>query len=211
MEDLGSGNLLDLTPYGLEHEPTVAEVVGSGVDLVTFSGDKLLGGPQAGLVVGRKSYVDLLKRHPLNRAVRIDKMTLAALEATLRHYLEPAAALQAIPSLRMLTASVHDVNRRAQRLVRQLKGTLPAEWTVNIRNDVSEVGAGALPLTKIPTRVVTVLAAHVSASEIERRFRQQNPAVVGRIQQGTFLLDMRTVQDHELAELGQALRRLCGL
>jgi L-seryl-tRNA(Ser) seleniumtransferase len=210
MEDLGSGNLIDLTPYGLEHEPTVAEVVGTGVDLVTFSGDKLLGGPQAGLVVGRKHYIDLLKRHPLNRAVRIDKMTLAALEATLRHYLEPAAALQAIPGLRMLTASVRDVNRRAQRLVRQLRDTLPADWAVKVQANVSEVGAGAMPLTKIPTRVVTVLATYVSASELERRFRQHNPAVVGRIQQGTFFLDMRTVQDHELPELVQAFRRLYG-
>jgi L-seryl-tRNA(Ser) seleniumtransferase len=210
MEDLGSGNLIDLTPYGLEHEPTVAEAVGAGVDLVTFSGDKLLGGPQAGIVVGRKSYIDVLKRHPLNRAVRIDKMTLAALEATLRHYLEPAAAVEAIPGLRMLTAPVRDVNRRAQRLVRSLKDTLPADWTFHIQDDVSEVGAGALPLTKIPTRVVTVVSAYLSASEIERRFRQHHPAVVGRIRQGTFILDMRTVQDHELPEIVQAFRRLLG-
>jgi len=210
MEDLGSGNLIDLRPYGLEHEPTVDEVVGAGVDLVTFSGDKLLGGPQAGIVVGRKQYIDLLQRHPLNRAVRIDKMTLAALEATLRHYLEPSAAVEAIPGLRMLTASVRDVNRRAQRLVRSLKDTLPADWAIGVQDDVSEVGAGALPLTKIPTRVVTVRSRHVSASEIERRFRQQNPAVVGRIQQGTFFLDMRTVQDHELPEIIQAFRRLYG-
>jgi L-seryl-tRNA(Ser) seleniumtransferase len=210
MEDLGSGNLIDLTPYGLEHEPTVAEAVGAGVDLVTFSGDKLLGGPQAGIVVGRKSYIEVLKRHPLNRAVRIDKMTLAALEATLRHYLEPAAAVEAIPGLRMLTAPVRDVNRRAQRLVRSLKDTLPADWTFHIQDDVSEVGAGALPLTKIPTRVVTVVSAYLSASEIERRFRQHHPAVVGRIRQGTFILDMRTVQDHELPEIVQAFRRLLG-
>jgi L-seryl-tRNA(Ser) seleniumtransferase len=210
MEDLGSGNLIDLTPYGLEHEPTVAEVVNDGIDLVTFSGDKLLGGPQAGIIVGGKRYIDVLKRHPLNRAVRIDKMTLAALEATLRHYLDPAAALQAIPGLRMLTAPVRDVNRRAQRLARQLKDVLPAGWTVKVQDDVSEVGAGALPLAQIPTRVVTVLSAYISASEIERRLRQGHPAVVGRIQQGTFFLDMRTVQDHELVEITQAFRRLFG-
>jgi L-seryl-tRNA(Ser) seleniumtransferase len=208
MEDLGSGNLIDLTPYGLDQEPTVSEVVGAGVDLVTFSGDKLLGGPQAGLIVGKKRYIEVLRRHPLNRAVRIDKMTLAALEATLRHYLDPLAAVQDIPTLRMLTAPLSEVNRRARRLFRQLSGALPRDWSIAVQADVSEVGAGALPLTKIPTRVLAVRAASVSAAELERRFRGQRPAVLGRIQHETFLLDLRTVQDHELPEVVQAFQRV---
>ncbi len=208
MEDLGSGNLIDLGRYGLDQEPTVSEVIRAGVDIVTFSGDKLLGGPQAGLIVGKKRYVEVLKRHPLNRAVRIDKMTLAALEATLRHYLDPDAAVREIPTLRMLTAPLAQVNRRAQRLLRQLKGMLPAGWSVSVQTDAAEVGAGALPLAKIPTRVLAVRSANASAAELERRFRQQRPAVLGRIQQNTLLLDMRTVQDQELADIVQAFQRV---
>jgi L-seryl-tRNA(Ser) seleniumtransferase len=210
MEDLGSGNLIDLAAYGLEQEPTVSEVVRAGVDVVTFSGDKLLGGPQAGILVGKRRYIEVLKRHPLNRALRIDKMTLAALEATLRHYLDPDAAVRAIPTLQMITAPVQEVNRRARRVLRQVSGAIGDDWAISVQADVSEVGAGALPLTKIPTRVVSVRSARLSAAAIEERFRGQNPPVLGRIQQDTFLLDMRMVQDHELPEVVQAFRRVCG-
>jgi L-seryl-tRNA(Ser) seleniumtransferase len=210
MEDLGSGNLVDLAAHGLEQEPTVPQVVGDGVDVVTFSGDKLLGGPQAGILVGKRRYLEMLKRHPLNRALRIDKMTLAALEATLRHYLDPNEAIRAIPTLRMITAPVQEVNRRARRLLRQLTGVVSADWALDVRADVSEVGAGALPLTKIPTRVLGVRSARLSAAAIEHSFRRQDPSVLGRVQQDTFLLDMRMVQDHELLEVVQAFRRVCG-
>jgi L-seryl-tRNA(Ser) seleniumtransferase len=210
MEDLGSGNLVDLAAYGLEQEPTVSEVVRAGVDVVTFSGDKLLGGPQAGILVGKRRYIDVLKRHPLNRALRIDKMTLAALEATLRHYLDLDAAVRAIPTLQMITDPVQQVNRRARRLLRQLTGAIGDDWSVSVQDDVAEVGAGALPLTKIPTRVVSVRSARISATEIEQRFRDQQPPVLGRIQQDSFLLDLRMVQDHELPEVVQAFRRVCG-
>jgi L-seryl-tRNA(Ser) seleniumtransferase len=210
MEDLGSGNLVDLAAYGLEQEPTVSEVVRAGVDVVTFSGDKLLGGPQAGILVGKRRYIDVLKRHPLNRALRIDKMTLAALESTLRHYLDPDMAVRDIPTLQMITAPVQEVNRRARRLLRQLSGGIGDDWSISAQDDASEVGAGALPLTKIPTRVVSVRSIRRSASEIEQCFRSQNPPVLGRIQQDSFLLDMRMVQDHELPEVVQAFRRVCG-
>jgi L-seryl-tRNA(Ser) seleniumtransferase len=210
MEDLGSGNLIDLAAYGLEQEPTVSEVVRAGIDVVTFSGDKLLGGPQAGILVGKKRYIEVLKRHPLNRALRIDKMTLAALEATLRHYIDPDAAVRAIPTLHMITAPVQEVNRRARRILRQVTGMMSDDWSVAVQTDVSEVGAGALPLTKIPTRVISVRSARMSASAIEQSFRRQDPPVLGRIQQDTFLLDMRMIQDHELPEVVQAFRRVCG-
>ncbi|MBI3327005.1 MAG: L-seryl-tRNA(Sec) selenium transferase [Nitrospinae bacterium] len=209
MEDLGSGNLIDLAPYGLEPEPTVAEVVRAGVDLVTFSGDKLLGGPQAGIMVGKTRFIEVLKRHPLNRVVRIDKMTVAALEATLRQYLNPTAAVQEIPPLRMLTAPLQEVDRRARRLLRRLKAKLASGWSLGIQADVSEVGAGALPLEKIPTRVLTLRSERVSAAEIERCFRQQSPAVLGRIQHDTFLLDMRTVQDRDLPDIALAFQQVC--
>jgi L-seryl-tRNA(Ser) seleniumtransferase len=209
MEDLGSGNLVDLAAYGLEPEPTVSEVVRAGVDVVSFSGDKLLGGPQAGILVGKQRYLEVLKRHPLNRALRIDKMTVAALEATMRHYLDPAAAVREIPTLRMITAPPPEVNRRARRLLRQLKGAIGGDWSLSVQADVSEVGAGALPLTKIPTWVISVHSARMSATEIERSFRRHDPPVLGRIQQDSFLLDMRMVQDHELAEVVQAFQRVC--
>ncbi len=210
MEDLGSGNLVDLAAYGLEQEPMVSEVIRAGVEVVTFSGDKLLGGPQAGILVGKKRQIEVLKRHPLNRALRIDKMTLAALEATLRHYLDPGTAVREVPTLRMITAPVQEVNRRARRVLRQLKGVLSGEWRVSVQADVSEVGAGALPLTKIPTRVISVRSALMSATQIEHSFRRQDPPVLGRIQQDAFLLDMRMVQDHELAEVVRAFQRVCG-
>ncbi|MGH8066449.1 MAG: L-seryl-tRNA(Sec) selenium transferase [Candidatus Entotheonellia bacterium] len=210
MEDLGSGNLVDLAAYGLEQEPMVSEVVRAGVDVVTFSGDKLLGGPQAGILVGKKRYIEVLKRSPLNRALRIDKMTLAALEATLRHYLDPDAAVREIPTLQMITAPMQAVNRRARRLLRQLKGVGGDDWSVSVQADVSEVGAGALPLTKIATQAISLRSTRMSATEIEQSFRRQDPPVLGRIQQDTFLLDMRMVQDHELPEVVQAFRRVCG-
>jgi L-seryl-tRNA(Ser) seleniumtransferase len=210
MEDLGSGNLVDLSAYGVDQEPTVSEVVRSGVDVVTFSGDKLLGGPQAGILVGKKRYIELLKRHPLNRALRIDKLTLAALDATLRHYVDSRAAVREIPTLRMITAPMQDVTRRSRRLLRQLKGVIGGHSSINLQPDVSEVGAGTLPLTKIPTQVVSVRSTRRSATEIERGFRNQDPAVLGRIQQERFLLDMRMVQDHELPEIVQAFRQVCG-
>jgi L-seryl-tRNA(Ser) seleniumtransferase len=169
-----------------------------------------LGGPQAGILVGKKRYLEVLKRHPLNRALRIDKMTLAALEATLRHYLDPDAAVRAIPTLQMITAPLQEVNRRARRLLRQLTGVMSEEWSIAVQADVAEVGAGALPLTKIPTRVISVRSTRMSASAIEQSFRRQDPPVLGRIQQDTFLLDMRMVQDHELPEVVQAFRRVCG-
>jgi L-seryl-tRNA(Ser) seleniumtransferase len=209
MEDLGSGNLVDLKAFGLEPEPTVSEVVRAGVDVVTFSGDKLLGGPQSGILVGKKRYLDMLKRHPLNRALRIDKLTLAALEATLRHYLDPEEAVRAVPTLQMITAPIQAVNRRARRLRRQLAGIVSSDWVVEVRADVSEVGAGALPLTQIPTRVISVHCNRLSATAIEHSFRRQDPPVLGRIQQDTFLLDMRMVQDQELPEVVQAFRRVC--
>lgn len=209
MEDLGSGNLIDLAAYGLEQEPTVSAVVRAGVDVVTYSGDKLLGGPQAGIIVGKKRYVEVLKRHPLNRALRIDKLTLAALEGTLRHYLDPAAAVRDIPTLRMLTAPVQEINRRAQRLLRQVRGAVASDWAISVQAEASEVGAGALPLTKIPTRVLSVRSPRVSAADIEHRFRRHDPPVLGRIQQEMFLLDMRMVQDHELPEVAQAFLRVC--
>ncbi|MEK7879952.1 MAG: L-seryl-tRNA(Sec) selenium transferase, partial [candidate division NC10 bacterium] len=155
MEDLGSGSLVDLRPYGFPHEPTVQETVASGVDLVSFSGDKLLGGPQAGIVVGRSDLVERLRKNPLNRALRIDKLTVAGLEATLHAY-EAGRALETIPTLRMLTEPVAAVRRRARRLFRKLSPKAQVTLGCALVEDRAQVGGGALPLAELPTGAVAL-------------------------------------------------------
>ncbi len=150
MEDLGSGMLIDLSPYGLPQEPTVAAAVAAGVDVVTFSGDKLLGGPQAGLIVGRKAAVDTIRRHPLARALRSDKLTLAALEATLRLYLDPQRALAEIPALRMLAIPAAELKRRCRRLQRQITAACGERLQADVVPAAATVGGGALPLSELP-------------------------------------------------------------
>ncbi|MCK4502325.1 MAG: L-seryl-tRNA(Sec) selenium transferase, partial [Desulfuromonadales bacterium] len=148
MEDLGSGLLLDLSGYGLEREPTVPEVVKAGVDVITFSGDKLLGGPQAGIIVGRADLIQKLRKHPLARALRIDKLTLAALESTLRLYLQPEQALQEIPVLNMFAAAPEQQQQRCQKLFEQLDSAALAA-DIELVADASRVGGGAMPLTEL--------------------------------------------------------------
>ncbi|HEY5506059.1 MAG TPA: L-seryl-tRNA(Sec) selenium transferase, partial [Coriobacteriia bacterium] len=155
-EDQGSGVLIDLAPYGLPDEPTVRSSIEAGVDLVSVSGDKLLGGPQAGILAGTKSVIDRLKKHPLARALRLDKMTLAALEATLRLYLDPERALAEIPTLRMLTESPDSVEARARALADRIAAACGEALLVATEPDVSRAGGGALPLADIPTTVVTL-------------------------------------------------------
>src|SRR5438105_3910107 len=152
MEDLGSGSLVDLRAWGFPYEPTVPEVVASGVDLVTFSGDKLLGGPQAGIVVGTRSLVGRLKTNPVNRALRIDKFTIAALEATLHAY-EAGTALETVPTLRLLTEPLASIRRRAQRLLARLEPRVRQRLAARVVDDRSQVGGGALPTVELPTAV----------------------------------------------------------
>ena len=200
LEDLGSGCLLDLSPYGIAKEPTVQEALTAGVDLVTFSGDKLLGGPQAGIILGRKKYLDLIEKNPLSRALRIDKLTLAGLEFTLRVYgqAEPAAS---IPVLRMLTCPLERLERRAKRLHRQWKGKLDSFCRVKIKEEFSQVGGGALPLQRLPTWVVALRPLSTTAARVEKRLRESNPPVIVRVQEGEILLDLRTVAEREEKEL----------
>ena len=208
MEDLGSGTLVDLQPYGLHDEPTVTEVVSGGVDLVTFSGDKLLGGPQAGIVVGKAACVDRLRRHPMHRAVRVDKFTLAALEATLRLYADPEAARRQIPTLAMLGLSPLDIARRIRRLRRLIPPNCEAAYQPQVVDGSSAVGGGALPLADLPTRLLALKPDFCSVNTLERRLRCRRPAVIGRIAQGRLLLDLRTVTAREIPEIATALREL---
>jgi len=208
MEDLGSGCFVDLRSHGLPHEPTVPETVAAGADLVTFSGDKLLGGPQAGIVVGRQEVVEPLRRNPLNRALRIDKLTLAALEATLRAYEDPAQALRDIPALRMLTELEGAVRRRAQRCLRRVPAPARAALAARLVADRSQVGGGALPLAELPTAALALGSPSHPAAALDARLRAGRPPVIGRIADDRLLLDCRTVADDEVGLLAAAVTAL---
>ena len=196
-EDQGSGVLIDLAPYGLPDEPTVRSSIEAGVDLVSVSGDKLLGGPQAGILAGTKPVIDRLKKHPLARALRLDKMTLAALEATLRLYLDPERALRDVPTLRMLTESPESVAARARTLVDRIVAATGEAFWVAAMPDVSRAGGGALPLADIPTTIVTLSPREMSANDLEAALRLGNPTIIARIRDARVVLDPRTLSDHE--------------
>ncbi len=204
MEDLGSGALLDLSLLGLRREPLAADAISVGVDLVSFSGDKLLGGPQAGILVGRRDLLARARRNPLARTVRIDKLSLAALEATLRLYREPDRARQEIPILRMLGLTASAIGRRAETLAAALRSALP-DLGVSVEDEASEVGGGALPLQTLPTRVLALRPARGTAAVLEGRLRRARPPVLVRIKGDRVLLDLRTVTESEEAALLRAL------
>ena len=204
MEDLGSGSFVDLRPHGFPYEPTVPEVVAAGVDVVTFSGDKLLGGPQAGIIVGGRAFMSRLKKNPLNRALRIDKLTLAALEATLYAF-EAGDPRETVPTLRMLTEPLADVRARARRLVRLLPATVRARLGARIVQDEAQVGGGALPTVVLPTAAVAVGTAELPAQALDDALRAGDPAVIGRIADDRLLLDCRTILAAQVPALARAL------
>ena len=206
MEDLGSGSLIDLRPWGLPGEPTVHDVVASGVDLVSFSGDKLLGGPQAGIVVGRRDVVGRLKKNPWNRALRIDKLTIAALEATLYAY-ETGDARLVIPTLRMLTEPRIAVVRRARRVLRAVPPALRERLALRVAEATAEVGGGALPTAQIPSAGLAAGAGAADARRLDEALRAGEPPVVGRVADERLFLDCRTVLPSEVGALAQALVR----
>jgi len=205
MIDMGSGAIADLAPFGFKGEPTVQETLRSGVDLITFSGDKLLGGPQAGLIVGKKLMIERLRKNPLARAVRIDKLSLAALEATLRAYLEGEKGLGAIPALAMITCPLHEIEQRAERVRAGLQGVAHPSVRVTVEDQMSEVGGGALPAQGLPTYCVALQRSAVSPHRLEALLRDADPAVVARIKGEKVLLDMRTVREDEVRLLISAV------
>ncbi|SMC00160.1 L-seryl-tRNA(Sec) selenium transferase [Thermanaeromonas toyohensis ToBE] len=207
MEDLGSGSFVDLSLYGLHGEPTVQEEVAAGVDLLTFSGDKLLGGPQAGIIVGREALIRVIAKHPLNRALRIDKLTLAALEATLRAYRDPQRAREEIPTLRLLTLPQEELERRAQKLYRLLKRSELPGVEIKLVQVVSQAGGGSLPLAELPSWGIAIRPLGLNAVELAARLRQGEPPVLTRIQDEAILLDLRTVLPGEEVDIVRALAR----
>jgi L-seryl-tRNA(Ser) seleniumtransferase len=208
MEDLGSGCLVDLSKYGLLREPTVQEVLADGMDLVTFSGDKLLGGPQAGIILGRKDLVEAIKKNQLSRALRIDKLTLLALEETLTMYRDEIAAVNEIPTLQMICRSYDDLDKNAQKLTEMLAGPETENYSIERIDGHSRIGGGALPLQELPTRLLCLTPKKISAQEMEGWLRSYDPPIIVRIETDQVLLDMRTIQEKELKTVSQALKKL---
>ncbi|WP_300462019.1 L-seryl-tRNA(Sec) selenium transferase [Desulfobacula sp.] len=194
MEDLGSGTLIDFSPYGLPAETTVADSVSTGADVVTFSGDKLLGGPQAGIIVGQKQTIDRIKTNPITRALRIDKLTLAALESTLKLYRDEERAVREIPTLRMLTISFEDICKKADRLFNILQKDIKADVEMDMADMTSRPGGGSFPDLTLPTRCITLRPRHMSVSKLETGMRESTPAIIARIEDNKYILDPRTIQ-----------------
>ncbi|EPR41226.1 L-seryl-tRNA(Sec) selenium transferase [Desulfovibrio sp. X2] len=208
VEDLGSGNFFDFAriPGLALSEPTVPQTVASGADVVTFSGDKVLGGPQAGIIVGRKKWIDKIKKNPLNRALRIDKMTLAALEATFRLYLDMDRAREEIPTLSMITASADELRAKARSLAARLRRELAGRASVSTRPGASRVGGGSFPEYDLPTTLVAVdPAAPVSVEALRAALLAVDPPLVGRVEEGSLLLDPRTLRRDEFPLAASAL------
>ena len=208
LADMGSGNLVDLSGLLPCEEPTVQDFVRAGVDVITFSGDKLLGGPQAGLIVGKKSFIDPMRKHPLLRALRMDKLTLASLEATLGLYRDQRVALREVPTLRMLTVPPAELAARARRMLRQLRRRAPEAVTLSLVDGFSQAGGGTLPLLNLPGQLFEVRANGLTPNEIEAALRNSPVPVIGRISKGAFLLDPRTLLDADLDDLASALASL---
>jgi L-seryl-tRNA(Ser) seleniumtransferase len=209
MEDLGSGCLLDLSRFGLAKEPTVQEVVASGIDIVSFSGDKLLGGPQAGIIVGSKDYIEKIKKNPLNRALRIDKFTLSSLESVLRLYLDESQAIEYVPTLRMIAMDADAIKIRVDRLCQRCQEAFADRATIEARAVSSQVGGGALPEQNLASWAVSLLPRQMKLSQVEQALRFATVPVMGRVEDERLIIDLRTVSEGEeedlLASIGEAL------
>ena len=207
IDDVGSGALWDFSKYGVEGEPLVADSVRAGADVVLFSGDKLLGGPQCGIIVGTWETVEAIKRHPLARALRVDKVTLAALDATLQLYLDPEKAEQRLPLLRLLSTPLENLRFRAEQMAPQIAAT-EGVASAEVVESAAYLGGGSVPGQEIPTYCIAVTPASGSVDELSRRLRTATPAVYGRIQQDRLLIDLRTVfvdQDQRILEAFEGL------
>jgi len=208
VDDLGSGALVDLAPFGLAPEPMVRASIEAGADVVCFSGDKLIGGPQCGLVIGQSAWIQRIKKNPLARAFRCGKLTLAALEATLRLFLAPEKLVERHPIYRMLALTPDELGRRAKKLAAALRKTLPASVAVSVEDGESQVGSGAVPTETLPTKVLAVRSPALSAEDLARRLRALAPPIYARIHKDAVLFDFRTIQPAEDAVVERALAGL---
>lgn len=207
VEDLGSGVLIDLSKYGITYEPTVQESIAKGADVVCFSGDKLLGGPQAGIIIGKKKYIDKMKKNQLTRALRIDKFTATALELVLQEYLSEEKAIQNIPVLRMITRPLEEITKEARSLGRMLSlAKLPAQ--IKVCPCESQIGGGSLPLERIPSMAVAIKPEKISVPELEERLRHLPVPVIPRTVNDTILLDVRTIEHRFFKLMVEELKEL---
>ncbi|MCT8978267.1 L-seryl-tRNA(Sec) selenium transferase [Clostridium sp. CX1] len=207
IEDIGSGTLVDFSKYGFTYEPTVQESIRKGVDVITFSGDKMLGGPQAGIIVGKKEYIDKMKKNQLTRALRIDKMTLAALEGTLKYYLEEKEAVENIPTLHMILSDKDLHKRRAQKLKRKLQSKVSG-FDFTIEEDYSMVGGGSMPAEKIPTYVIKVKNSRFSPQDLEKKLRGNKVSIIIRVSNDEVIMDLRTLFDEDFDTIVNAFVNL---
>lgn len=207
VEDIGSGVLIDFAKFGFIYEPTVQESIKKGIDVLTFSGDKMLGGPQAGIIVGKKIYIDAMKRNQLTRALRIDKMTLAALEATFRLYVDTEDAIKRIPVLNMLLTPKEFIKKKAQKLKRKLQ-VLGDKFDIKIDEDNSMVGGGSMPTEKIPTYVIRVKSKEFTAEIVEKRLRLNKNTIIIRVYNGNVILDLRTIFEEDFDRIVEAFKSI---
>jgi len=208
MEDLGSGCLIDFSKYGLRGEPTVQDSIAKGVDIVTFSGDKMLGGPQCGVILGRGDIISAIRENQLARALRVGKLTIITLQETLSLYRDEKKAIQYIPTLNMICQSYTRVRRRAKRLLDMLGNSGGRELSIGLSDGFSRVGGGAMPLEEIPSCLLVISSKLLPASKIERFFRSYNPPIIVRVEKDVVLLDARTIQEKELRIVAKAIRDL---
>lgn len=208
MVDAGSGNLLKWEGVRGMDEPRIQDYLSGGADIVTFSGDKLLGGAQGGVIVGKAHLLDRLKRHPLLRAIRVDKLTLAAIEGTLKLYRDERRAWSEIPVLRLISRSEEDIGKSAKRAIRRLSRQLPPTVQLRLVQGESQIGGGAMPLVTLPTFLVSVRVDGLSPQLVEQRLRTQPVPIIGRISRGEYLLDFRTIEERDIPDIASALSTL---
>jgi L-seryl-tRNA(Ser) seleniumtransferase len=206
MEDLGSGSLIDLTRYDLPYEPVVSERISADVDVVTFSGDKLLGGSQAGIIVGRLDVIENIRKNPLMRALRVGKLTIAALEATLRLYLNEKELTEKLPMLQRYTRSIAELHEVAEKLANHLQQIFGDAIQVTVEESAAQIGSGSLPVDTLPSLAVSLHAPQISAETLAAHFRVQPTPVIGRVQEERLRFDVRTIFETELAWIVEAAK-----
>lgn len=207
-DDLGSGALVDLKAYGIEHEPLVQDSIEAGVDVACFSGDKLIGGPQAGIIVGKASIITKIRKNPLTRAFRVGKLTIAGLEATLRLFLRPEKLAEEHPIYRMLAMELKEIERRAKAMVKAIRPVIGVRAGISVIDGGSQVGSGAVPVETIPTRLIQIVPQNISAETLGQELRRNIPPIFTRVQKGAVWMDLRTVAKNEEKIIRDALLRV---
>ena len=206
IEDIGSGVLVDLSNYGLTHEPTVQESIAAGADLVCFSGDKLLGGPQAGIIVGKKSLIEKIKKHPLTRALRIDKFTAIALESVFHEYINEERALENVPVIKLINRNIEEIRKQAEELYNKLNVAVGKNCIINIEECESQIGGGSLPLERIKSCSLSFKPKTMTTASFEKKLRHIETPVIGRVINDNFIIDLRTVLEGELNIIYESIK-----